>query len=174
MPLPDWKTVRVALDRALVTALPLLAEESGRGPIAALGIHVDAYYGSAGLYLLPESALTELSEAARDSLGDWPNSTDWSRDAASARAFASHWGVWDSWFSRHLGDLSEAEATEKFETLLRVACEAAEKLEREDAFIALPKARSFKILVVEHDEPDQLSLTRYEHFLRTREVLVDQ
>jgi hypothetical protein len=137
--------------------------------ISGLGVHVDAYYGSAGLYLLPESDARRLGADA-DNIGDWPISTDWDPGEDHSLAFASHWGRWDDWFHEHLDQLTEDEKDEKFRGLLRVACEAVREVERSGPLDEIPKDVGFRIIISEHDEPDEWGLERYDRFLKTRAI----
>jgi hypothetical protein len=134
---------------------------------------MDAYYGSAGLYLLPESSALALEAGAADNIGDWPISTDWNAQVDDAKAFAAHWGPWDHWFYLHLDEFDGADGDEKFRGLLRVACEAMRAAESEGLFDAFPKTESFKIIIAEHDEPNSLALERYSLFVSTGAIRCD-
>jgi hypothetical protein len=170
MALPAWPKVRKSLAAAIGAALPLQLRKAGSERIAGVGLHLNAYYGSAGLYLLPESAARALAPDAVDSLGDWPISTDWNPSDDHAQAFAAHWDKWDKWFSDHIDELDEAGEDERIRKLLRVACEAVRDLELTGLFDTLPKTEGFKIIIAEHNEPCDFSLERYSLFVRTGAV----
>jgi hypothetical protein len=172
MALPPWSEVCESLTAAIRAALPLQVRKAEGERIAALGLHIDAYYGSAGLYLLPEAAARSLSPAAADNIGDWPISTDWDPSEDHARAFAASWGRWDDWFHDHLDNLTDDEKDEKFLRLLQVACEAMRQIEADGYLTELPKTEDFKIVIAEHDEPDDLALDRYNLFVRTGTIRV--
>jgi hypothetical protein len=172
MALPPWSEVRESLTAAIRAALPLQVRKAEGERIAGLGLHIDAYYGSAGLYLLPEAAARSLSPAAADNIGDWPISTDWDLSEDHARAFAACWGRWDDWFHDHLDNLTDDENDEKFRGLLQVACEAMRQIEADGDLTELPKTEDFKIVIAEHDEPDDLALDRYNLFVRTGTIRV--
>lgn len=173
MALPAWPEVRESLAAAIRAALPLQLRKAPGERISGLGVHMDAYYGSAGLYLLPEAAARRLGSRAARNLGDWPISTDWDLSEDHSLAFAAHWDRWDEWFRSHLDDLTEAEQDEKSRGLLRVACEAIRDVETSGHLDAIPKARRFRIVIAEHDEPDRLALERYDLFLRTGAIRCD-
>ncbi len=164
MSLPSWLDVRESLTAAIRDALPLQVRKVGGGRIAGVGLHVDAYYGSAGLYLLPESASRAMDPQAAANIGDWPISTDWNVREDHAQAFAAHWGRWDEWFRDHLDDLTEAE---KVRGLLRAACEAMRVVETAELLSANQKSEEFRIIIAEHDEPNELALERYGLFVQT-------
>lgn len=172
MALPAWSEVRESLKAAIAAALPLQLRKAAGERISGVGIHMDAYDGSAGLYLLPESAARRLGANARN-IGDWPISTDWDPSDDHSVAFAAHWGRWDEWFREHHDHLTEAEKDEKFRGLLRVACEAMRDLDRSGLLEIFTKARRFQIIIVEHDEPDEMGLERYGLFLKTGVVRCD-
>src|SRR4051812_19996982 len=77
MALPAWSEVRESLTAAITAALPLQLRKAAGERISGLGVHMDAYYGSAGLYLLPESAARRGGARTARNIGDWPISTDW-------------------------------------------------------------------------------------------------
>src|SRR4051812_22969988 len=54
MPLPNWDAVRQSLVSAIKAALPLQVARAGNDRIAGVGLHMDAYYGSADGILLGE------------------------------------------------------------------------------------------------------------------------
>jgi hypothetical protein len=139
MPLPNWDEVRRSLASAIAAALPLQIRKAGKGPVAGVGLHVDAFYGSAGLYLLPEADAGKLSARELDNIGDWPISTDWVPSEDHSQAFAAQWGVWDKWFSGHLDELSTTEADQKFRQLLQVACEAMREVELDGLLDTFPQ-----------------------------------
>jgi hypothetical protein len=168
--LPVWTEVRESLTAAVRAALALQLRGTLGDRIAGIGLDMDGYYGSSGLYLLTERAARDLPPDTLDCLGDWPISTHWSRDADHAQAFASHWGAWERWFHDHLDNLSEDEHARKFRALLRVACEAVWDLEVSGDLQAIPRSDRFKIIIAEHDEPDALSLEHYDLFVRTGRV----
>src|SRR5438270_11544957 len=124
MALPVWSDVRESLTAAIRAALPIQIRAAAGERIVGVGLQIDGHYGSAGLYLLPESAARALSREAADNIGDWPISTDWDPSEDDARAFAASWGRWDDWFHDHLDDLTAEEKDERPRSLLRVACEA--------------------------------------------------
>jgi hypothetical protein len=167
MPLPDWSGVRESLTAAIRDALPLQVRKADGDQIAGIGLHMDAYYGSAGLYLLPKSIADALSPDEAANIGDWPISTDWDGREDHAIAFAAHWGRWDRWFYDHLDDLTGAEGSEKFRKLLRISCEATRAVETAGMLADIPKADGFRIIIAEHDEPNELALERYELFVRS-------
>lgn len=167
MALPVWSEVRDALTAAIRDALPLQVREAGGGRIAGLGVHVDAYYGAAGVYLLPESTACSLQPEALVNIGDWPISTDWDGGRDHSRAFAAHWKKWELWFNDHLDDLTEIEGEEKVRWLLRAACEAVQAVEAAGWLGAIPKAEGFKVIIAEHDEPNELAVERYGLFVRS-------
>jgi len=167
MPQLTWSEIRDALTAAIRDALPLQVRKVSGERIAGVGLHMDAYYGSAGLYLLSESAAHSLSPKAADNIGDWPISTDWKLQEDHAQAFAAHWGWWDQWFHDHLDDFDEASGVEKSRGLLRIACEAMRAIELAGHFDAFPKTAEFKVIIAEHDEPDHFSVERYGLFVRT-------
>jgi hypothetical protein len=172
MALPAWPEVRDSLTAAIRAALPLQVRKAEGERIAGLGLHMDAYYGSAGLYLLPEASARTLSLKAANNIGDWPISTDWDPSEDQARAFAASWGRWDDWFHDHLDDLTGTEQDEKFRGLLRVACEAMRRIEADGFLDNFPKTEDFKIIVAEHDDPDDLAVERYHLFVRTGTIRV--
>jgi hypothetical protein len=171
MAIPAWSEVRDSLTAAIRDALPLQVRKAGGERVAGVGLHIDGYYGSAGLYLLPESAAHALDPGAAANIGDWPISTDWDRDEDHARAFAAHWDRWDGWFHDHLDDLTQAEQSEKFRGLLRVACEAMRTIDVAGLLSAIPKTEGFSIIIAEHDEPNDLAADRYGRFVRTDSVV---
>jgi hypothetical protein len=173
MALPAWPDVRESLTAAIKAALPLQLRKAAGERISGLGVHMDAYHGSAGLYLLPESAARRLGSKAARNIGDWPISTDWDPGEDHSLAFAAHWGRWDEWFHDHLDDLTEAEMDEKSRGLLRVACEAVREVDRSGLLDTIAKARRFRIIIVEHDEPDDMGLERYDLFLKTGAIRCD-
>jgi hypothetical protein len=164
MSLPSWLEVRESLTAAIRDALPLQIRKVRGGRVAGVGLHMDAYYGSAGLYLLPESAALAMGPQAAANIGDWPISTDWNVHEDHARAFAAHWGRWDEWFRDHLDDATGAE---KCRGLLRVACEAMRAVETAELLTAMPQTEGFRVIIAEHDEPNELALERYGLFVRT-------
>lgn len=168
MPLPNWDEVRAALADAIRAALPLQVRAAGGGRIAGVGLHFDAYYGSAGLYLLPEAAaaLAMPPEVAAN-IGDWPISTDRDATADHAEAFDEHWGTWDDWSRDHVDALTDAEQEEQWARLPRVACEAMRQVDRDGLLAAFPRTPDFRVIIAEHDEPDELVVGRYDLFLRT-------
>jgi hypothetical protein len=172
MALPPWSEVRESLTAAIRAALPLQVPKAAGKRIAGLGLHIAAYYGSAGLYLLPEAVARTLSPVAAHNIGDWPISTDRDPSEDHARAFAASWDRWDDWFHDHLDDLSDDEKDEKFRSLLRLACEAMRQIEAEGSLKELPKTEDFTIIIAEHDEPDDLAIERYNLFVRTGVVRV--
>jgi hypothetical protein len=168
---PVWSEVREALAAAIRAALPLQLRAAQGEPIAGIALDMDAYYGSSGLYLLTESAARALPPDAVDNIGDWPISTHWSLDADHAQAFALHWGAWEKWFYEHIDDpAADDEQKDKFRALLRVACEAMWDVGDSGDLAAIAKSDRFKIIIAEHDEPNALSLDRYELFVRTGRV----
>jgi hypothetical protein len=173
MALPAWSEVRESLTAAIRDALPLQVDKAGSERVAGVGLHMDAYYGSAGLYLLPESAARALDPEAAANIGDWPISTDWDGREDHARAFSAHWGPWDRWFRDHLDDLTETEQSEKFRGLLRVACEAIRAVEVAGLFTEMPKTEGFRIIIAEHDEPNELAVERYGLFVQSGSVRCD-
>ena len=174
MPLPEWSEVRDSLVAAIRAALPLQIRAAGGDPIAGIGLHMDAYSGAAGLYLLPESAARDLSPTALANIGDWPISTDWDGTTDHAEAFEDHWGRWDEWFYAQKMDATgqPVDATDEEvmaigRGLLRVACEAMHRIESEGLLDSFPLALGFRIVIAEHDEPDELAVERYDLFRRT-------
>lgn len=170
MPLPAWPVVRAALTAAIREALPLQVAKADGQRIAGIGLHMDAYYGSAGLYLLPEAALHTLAPKVVNNIGDWPISTDWDPAEDHSQAFARHWEEWDQLFHDHLDELTDAEMDQKFRALLQVACEAMQEVEAAGLLAALPRTEDFRIIVCEHDEPEELGLERYGLFVRTGQI----
>jgi len=167
MSLPTWSEVRESLIAAIRDALPLQVRKAGGGQVAGVGLHIDAYYGSAGLYLLPESAARGMDPQTAANIGDWPISTDWNAHEDHALAFAAHWRRWEKWFSDHIDDHTKSEGDEIFRRLLRVACEAMREVETAELLSAIPQADGFRVIIAEHDEPDELALERYDLFVRT-------
>lgn len=151
LPLPE---TRAALTAAIRDALPLQVQKAGMARIAGVGLHMDGYYGSAGLYLLPEPSARILSAQTVDNISDWSISTDWDPREDHAQAFAEHWNSWDEWFHNHLDEFDEASGDEKFRGLLRVACESMRAVELAGLLESFPKAEGFKVIVAEHDEPN--------------------
>jgi hypothetical protein len=172
MALPAWPEVCRSLTAAIRTTLPLQVGKAQGERIAGLGLHIDAHYGSAGLYLLPEAAARSLAPVAANNIGDWPISTDWDLSEDHATAFAASWGRWDDWFHDHLDDLTTEEQEEKFRGLLRVACEALRQIEADGLLESLPKTEDFKLIIAEHDEPDELAIERYNLFVRTGTIRI--
>jgi hypothetical protein len=167
---PVWAEVRESLAAAIRAALPLQLLGTQGDPIAGIGLDMDGYYGSAGLYLLTESAARALPPDAVHNLGDWPISTHWNPASDHAQVFTAHWGAWEKWFDQHLDDLSDDEQEYKFRALLRVACEAIWDVEVSGDFEAIRKSDRFKIIIAEHDEPNAFALERYDLFVRTGRV----
>lgn len=167
---PHWPDVRKSLASAISAALPHQLRRVEGDRVSGIGLHIDGYYGSAGLYLLPESVARTMTPAGRDEIGDWPISTDWVLDDDHARAFAEHWQQWDDWFRDHLDDFTDSAAEQKGRDLLRAACEAVRDVETAGLFDSFPKADDFKVIIAEHDEPTELSVDRYGLFLRTGQV----
>ncbi len=128
-------------------------------------MHIDAYYGCAGLYLLPESSARSLAPSDVDNIGDWPISTDWIPSDDYSLAFAQHWHRWDEWFHENL-DAHDKDrvSNQKFRGLLQTACEAMRAVEAQGILDSVAKTNGFKIIIAEHDEPKVLSLERYELF----------
>ena len=120
----DWPQIRDALTAAIRDALPLQIRRAAGDRIAGVGLHIDGYYGSAGLYLLPESAARALAPEGADYLGDWPISTDWNQSEDHAQAFMVHWRPWDQWIYNHLGDFDDEATMARGRELLRAGCEA--------------------------------------------------
>jgi hypothetical protein len=172
MALPVWSDVRESLTAAMRAALPIQVRKADGERIVGVGVHIDGYYGSAGLYLLPESAARVLSPEAVDNIGAWPISTDWDPSEDHATAFAALWVRWDDWFHDHLSELTAEEQDEKARSLLLVACEAMRLIEADGLLDNLPKAEDFRIIIAEHDEPDALAVERYGLFVRTGTVKV--
>jgi len=172
MPLPNWDDVRRSLVNAIKAALPLQIRRAGNGRVAGLGLHVDAFYGSAGLYLLPEDDARKLSAKDRDNIGDWPISTDWILSEDHSRAFAEHWGPWDNWFREHVECNSAFETDQIGRQLLRLACEAMREIETAGLLASFPKSADFKVIIAEHDEPVELCVQRYRLFLGTGTIRV--
>lgn len=170
MVLPVWSEVCESLTDAIRAALPLQIREAGVGRVSGIGLHIDTYYGCAGLYLLPESAVHTIDPEWVDNIGDWPISTDWDRTKDHARAFAAHWGRWDNWFRDHLNYHTEAEGDEIGRELLRGACEAMRQNEAIGLLNSFPKAEDFKIIIADHDDPRDMYLERYDLFVRTGEI----
>jgi hypothetical protein len=170
MVLPPWSEIRESLTAAIRAAPPLQLRKAAGQRIAGIGLHVDAYYGSAGLYLLPEVAALALNPRAVDNLGDWPISTDWVPADDYAQAFAAHWGKWATWFNEGLDDFDKAGWAEKFRGLLRVACEAMRQVETAGVFETIPKSKGFKVIIAEDDEPGELALERYTLYVKTGRV----
>jgi hypothetical protein len=111
MALPAWPGVRESLAAAIRDALPLQVHQASCEHIAGIGLHVDAYYGSAGLYLLPQTAAHALGPKVSN-IGDWPISTGWDLTRDHAVAFAAHWRRWEDWFKDHLDGQTDAELDE--------------------------------------------------------------
>ena len=184
MPMPPWNEVSASLAAAIRAALPLQVAKAGGERIAGLGLHIDGYYGSAGLYLLPESAARALGPGVRserekvlsapdpDNIGDWPISTDWDSTDDHAAAFAAHWDPWDRWFRDRLDEFDAEGGDEKFRGLLRTACEAMREVEQSGALDAIPRTEGFKIIIAEHDEPDEMAVERYPLFVSTGKIRV--
>jgi hypothetical protein len=172
MALPVWSDVRESLTAAIRAALPIQVRKAAGERIVGVGLHIDGYFGSAGLYLLPESAARALSREAAANLGDWPISTDWDPSEDHARAFAASWGRWDDWFHNHLDDLTAEEKEVKPRSILRVACEAMRRIEADGLLDSFPKTEDFRCIIAEHDEPDALAIERYGLFVRTGTVKV--
>jgi hypothetical protein len=63
-----WSEILESLAAAIGAALPLQLAKAKGERIAGVGLDMDAYYGSAGLYLLPESAARKLGVTAANSL----------------------------------------------------------------------------------------------------------
>ncbi|MFN0055440.1 MAG: hypothetical protein ACKV0T_25110 [Planctomycetales bacterium] len=162
----------MALASAISAALPLQLRLAHGGPIAGVGLHIDAYYGCAGLYLLPDSQAKLLTHTQRFELGDWPISTDWNLADDHAIAFAAHWRHWDHWFYTHLAALTDEENHAKSYELHRVACQAMQQVEAAGHLNTFPKTDDFRIIIAEHDEPIDLSLERYALFRRTGTIRV--
>lgn len=55
--------------------------------------------------------------------------------------------------------------------LLRSACEAVQWIEQEGLLDKMPKTERFRIIIAEHDEPDDLCVNRYPVFLNSGLVL---
>jgi hypothetical protein len=119
---------------------------------------------------LPESAARELPPDAVNNIGDWPISTDWKLDDDHSQAFAAHWREWEKWFRDHREELDEMTGDDDFRGLLRVACEAMRQVELTGQFDAIPKTTDFKVIIAEHDEPNELSLERYGLFTKAGTV----
>ncbi|QDT52526.1 hypothetical protein Pan44_05380 [Caulifigura coniformis] len=171
MPELPWAEIRDSLMNAIRDALPLQVRKAAGERIAGLGLHIDAYYGSAGLYLLPESAAHKLDADALDNIGDWPISTDWVLSDDHSQAFSAHWKSWEDWFSTHRDDITDEQDSQR--GLLRIACEAIQRLENAGLFDGVPKTEDFKIIIQEHDEPTALGVERYRQFVRTGLVRCD-
>ena len=172
MPLPEWSDVRNSLTDAIRAALPFQIKKANGERIAGLGLHFNACYGSAGLYLLPESAARNLGKGRVDNIGDWPISTDWDLNDDHSVAFTSHWQPWDDWFRDHLDDLPEPEVAEMTLQLHVVFCEAMRQIEVDGLLDAMPKTDDFKIIIVEHDEPYDLAVERFDLFKRTNTLRI--
>jgi hypothetical protein len=170
MALPEWTEIKASLTEAIRAALPLQLNGVDGDRIAGVGLHMDSYYGAAGLYLLPEAAANGFDPTEVNNIGNWPISTDWDASADDAVAFASHWGQWSAWFDAHLEDLTEAENEEKARGLLRLACEAMRQIEADGLLDSFPKTDGFRVIIAEHDEPDEWAVERYGLFIRTGEV----
>jgi len=172
-PMPElpWAEIRDSLMKAIRDALPLQLRRAPGERIAGLGLHIDAYYGSAGLYLLTESAARKLDADALDSMGDWPISTDWVLSEDHSQAFAAQWRSWEDWFSAHQNDFTDEQDSGR--GLLRVACEAIQQLENAGLLDAVPTTEDFKLIVQEHDEPTALGVERYRLFVRTGRIRCD-
>jgi hypothetical protein len=56
--------------------------------------------------------------------------------------------------------------------LLRVACEAMRQVEADGSRTEFPKTKDFKIVIAEHDEPDELAIERYNLFVMTGSIRV--
>ncbi len=172
MALPAWSEVGESMTTAIGAALPFQVRKARGERIAAIGLHIDAYYGSAGLYLLPEAAARAISPESVNNIGVWPISTDWDPSEDHAGAFTASWGPWDDWFHDHLDDLSIAEHDEKTRALLRLACEAMRQVEADGLLDSLIKTQDFKIIIAEPDEPDDFAIERYNLFVKTGIVRV--
>ena len=152
-PIPDWEEVRDALIAAIRDALPLQLKRIPGERVSGLGVHIDACYGSAGLYLLPESTAQTFNQAYQDNLGDWPISTDWDPSDDHSQAFARHWHVWDRHFyalamtpmkvEDETPEDEDAPVDPIFFGLLRTACEAVQRIEHEGLLDNLPKTERF-------------------------------
>jgi len=170
--IPPWDEIRASLATAIRAALPLQVRQAAGEAVAGVALHVDGYYGSAGLYLLPESAARDLGPGASDNIGDWPISTDWNPADDHSRAFAAHWDPWDQWFRDRLDEFDQEGGDEKFRGLLRTACEAVREVELAGDLDAFPRTADFKIVIAEHDEPDAMAVERYGLFRGTGTVRV--
>jgi hypothetical protein len=167
MELSLWSKVRESLENAIRASLPLQIRKANDEKIAGVGLHVDAYYGCIGLYLLPESATVNLDAGELNNIGDWPISTDWDGSEAHAQEFARQWHPWEEWFRDHLDGLTDAELDQRYRGLLRAACEAMQKIESDGLLDNDRRTDDFRIIIIEHDEPDEMGLERYELFCRT-------
>ena len=170
--LPDWSELRASLKAAIVAAIRFQMRRIGDERIAGFGLHIDGYYGSVGLYLLPESVARTMNSARRNNIGDWPISTDWNPNAEDAKAFAANWEKWANWFYEHCGKLDRVDGDEAFRGLLRIACEAVQDLEAAGFFEGVLKTQDFRIIIAEHDEPNALALERYGLFVTTGNIRV--
>lgn len=166
MPRVPWAKIREALASAIRAALPLQIRKVAGERIAGLGIHIDGVYGDAGLYLLPEAAAQKLKPREANNIGDWPISTDWDATEDHSRAFAEHWEEWGKWFSDHVDDFNDEEGDKVLRGLLRVACEAIKSLESGGLLESIPRTKDFRVIIAEHDEPNDLAVRRYELFLK--------
>lgn len=180
-PILNWAEIRDALVAAIRDALPLQLNRIPGERVAGLGVHIDGCYGSAGLYLLPESTAQTFNQAYQDNLGDWPISTDWDPSDDYSQAFARQWGIWNKRFhDRAMASMNdEGEDLEDkdalvdpiFIGLLRSACEAVQRIEQGGLLDKMPKTEQFRIIIAEHDEPDDLCVNRYPVFLNSGLVL---
>ena len=76
MELPNYSA---ALELATTDALRewLAGDTASASQLAGICVDVDAYYGSAGLYLLTRDQLAEAGESIAAEPGDWKHSTYW-------------------------------------------------------------------------------------------------
>jgi hypothetical protein len=170
---PDWSAVRRSLKAAIRDALTLETRKVKRDRVAGFGVDMDTYYGSAGTYLLPESAARAMEPALLISLGDWPISTHWDHDGDDAIAFRAHWGTWEDWFHKHADDFDEV-GEEKGWALMRATCEAVRELDISGSFDKIPKTQDFKIIVADHDDSNEFAAQRYGLFVRTGVAFCDR
>lgn len=171
MELPDWSQVRLSLEAAIRDALPLLVNKANGDRIAGVGVDIHTCYGDSGIYLLPESAALTMTQKLAISLGDWPLATYWSRTDDYSVAFEAHWGKWAKWFYAHCGQFDKDETEKVYNELIRVVCEAVRELEIEGLFDCMVRTEQFRIIIAEHDEPNEVALARYPYFLKTGNVL---